>query len=204
VVQCTSTLETTFVINNGASNSKGSMFKLWTGTTIDINAFTVHLGGTIGNTYQVKIWARVGDYFGHTNSAEGWTLIQDVSVATAGSSVHVVHDSYNMRFTDRFLNQAGVDQQGIMILEGVACTGEFSGCGDDEGRIWNGKISYTYEASKSASPEACPPLSSSTYGDVELALAGDLVPMLADSFDGGSAVDEFDWMEVEGSYSMSM
>ena len=124
-MQCTSTLETTFAINNGASNSKGSMFKLRTGTTIDINAFTIHLSGTIGNTYQVKIWARKGDYFGHTNSAEGWTLIQDVSVATAGSgsetnlpplttpytvnagnttSFHVVHNGYNLRFTGGFLN----------------------------------------------------------------------------------------------------
>lgn len=225
-MQCASTFETTFV---GGNDSYGNMFKLRTETTIDINAFTVHL---YSGTHQVKVWARVGDYFSHRSSSEGWTLIQDVSVTSAGvgsettlpplvipytvtagniTSFHI-WSSDGMVYTNGFLNQ-GVDLPEIFLFEGLGCENEFE-C-DYIGRIWNGKISYTYTASKLASSEACAPLSSSNYGDdVGVALAEDLMPMLADSVDGGIAGNEFDlmkaegshydWMEVKGSYSMSM
>ena len=82
---CAKTLSTTWATNNG---SVGNVFKVTANNAVNINAFKIH--GTNMGTCQAKVWARAGDFAGFENSSSGWTLLQDVTVAAAGSGSETV------------------------------------------------------------------------------------------------------------------
>lgn len=53
---------------------------------LSLTAISTYFNGTSGQTGNVQVWMRSGSYVGFTSSSTGWTLLETVSITSAGQT----------------------------------------------------------------------------------------------------------------------
>ena len=157
----------------------GAMVDLLPRGDLSITGVSVHLDTPAGESMQIQLWLRAGGHVGHEEDATGWTLLDEVTVTSAGpgEETYVSVDSCVPLLADERYGlyvaleggllrvspgQQSFENNDLRIETGVAKSAPLFSADTTANRQWNGAVHYTGYAGNSQ-------LSSALADDLERA-----------------------------------